>query len=469
MRSWTAPTELAVLLVLGAYAGLAAAADEGEPSAASSGPRLSAMHDASDHGSGGTGSDDSQMGPGGDGDHQPGNGGGPDGEGHHHGEDDDHCDEADFPIGDHPCDPWGSDDDDTTGWFRFEHAGEMASEGRRVVLEVERRGLLDGAASVEYRTLDGTADSSDYVPLSGELSWGDGDGSSRSLVVEIREDDRREGYEYFEVELVAPIGGEIDWHHGVAHVTILDADQGPYFGDGGSIGFLRREYRGREADGLVPIGVVRRHGSKGDASVDYRTYAVSATAGFDYDDVAGTLYWGDGEGGPQYFEVPLFGDDSAEGNETIGLVLENVAGADLDPELADSLLQLLDENGDTSLCQTDDETHCLLGGRFRVQVSWADFEGHLGRGHVRHLGDQAGLFWFFREDNVEMLVKMVDGCGLTTSPSYRLFVAATTSVDYTLTVTDTVTGLTNQYSNPLGSAAEPVQDTFSFSTCDASP
>ena len=70
-----------------------------------------------------------------------------------------------------------------------------------------------------------------------------------------------------------------------------------------------------------------------------------------------------------------------------------------------------------------------------MQVSWGDFEGHVGRGQTWPLGDQAGLFWFFRESNVEMLVKMVDGCTLTENPRFWLFVAATTSVNYTLTVT----------------------------------
>jgi hypothetical protein len=37
--------------------------------------------------------------------------------------------------------------------------------------------------------------------------------------------------------------------------------------------------------------------------------------------------------------------------------------------------------------------------------------------------------------------------------------------DFTVTVTDTATGVVKQYVNPLGQAAAPVQDTFTFAGC----
>jgi hypothetical protein len=46
-----------------------------------------------------------------------------------------------------------------------------------------------------------------------------------------------------------------------------------------------------------------------------------------------------------------------------------------------------------------------------------------------------------------------------------VFFAATTNVDSTLTVTDTVSGVSKSYNNLLGRAALPVQDTFTFQTC----
>jgi hypothetical protein len=42
---------------------------------------------------------------------------------------------------------------------------------------------------------------------------------------------------------------------------------------------------------------------------------------------------------------------------------------------------------------------------------------------------------------------------------YWIFYAATTDVGFTVTVTDTATSTTKTYSNTLGTAAQPVQDT----------
>lgn len=64
-----------------------------------------------------------------------------------------------------------------------------------------------------------------------------------------------------------------------------------------------------------------------------------------------------------------------------------------------------------------------------------------------------------------MLIKVIDGCGITSGPSYWVFYAATTNVDFTLTVTDTATGISKQFFNPLGKTAEPIQDVATFKTC----
>jgi hypothetical protein len=50
----------------------------------------------------------------------------------------------------------------------------------------------------------------------------------------------------------------------------------------------------------------------------------------------------------------------------------------------------------------------------------------------------SGLFYFFNENNWEMLVKVVDGCAFNNH--YWVFAAATTNIEYVLTVTDEETG-----------------------------
>jgi hypothetical protein len=113
-------------------------------------------------------------------------------------------------------------------------------------------------------------------------------------------------------------------------------------------------------------------------------------------------------------------------------------------------------------CVPDGNTLCLQDGRFRVTTTWDDGSAR-GKGHVIPSGNDAGLFYFFNADNTEALVKVLDGCSFNSH--FWVFAGAATSVEYTLTVVDTQTSETKQYSNALGSAAPPILDTNAFATC----
>ena len=116
-------------------------------------------------------------------------------------------------------------------------------------------------------------------------------------------------------------------------------------------------------------------------------------------------------------------------------------------------------------CPDDPTQSCLLGERFQVAVTWRDFAGNAGvASQVPADSDGSTLLWFFEEANWEMLVKMVDGCGF--NGHYWLFAAATTNVETTLTVTDTLSGEVRVYTNPLGQASAAVTDVTAFPTCD---
>jgi predicted esterase len=108
---------------------------------------------------------------------------------------------------------------------------------------------------------------------------------------------------------------------------------------------------------------------------------------------------------------------------------------------------------------------CLGGGRFRVEVAWKDFQGGAGPGSVVPgvASDNSGLFWFFAPGNWELLVKVLDGCGV--NGHHWVFAAATTTVEYTLTVTDTQTDEVWTWSNPPGRASPSVTDTSALGGC----
>ena len=114
-------------------------------------------------------------------------------------------------------------------------------------------------------------------------------------------------------------------------------------------------------------------------------------------------------------------------------------------------------------CVADVDSLCLNHDRFRVEVSWRNYAGQTGVGTAVPFRSDSGLFWFFGADNIEFLVKVIDGCGLNSR--YWVYAAATTDVEYTMTVTDTLRDVTETYTNPLGTASPAITDSSAFATC----
>ena len=162
----------------------------------------------------------------------------------------------------------------------------------------------------------------------------------------------------------------------------------------------------------------------------------------------------------------MFDDNLTEGTETILLALSDATnGAAIDPVRGAVLLNLLDDDASQAACVPTTTTMCLLNGRFAAQITYRTPNVGTGEGHAVTYSNQTGLFWFFNQENVEMLLKVVDGCNVPGLNAYWVFFSATTNVDFTLTVTDTETGVAKQYRNPLGLAAEPIQDVTTFRSC----
>jgi streptogramin lyase len=118
---------------------------------------------------------------------------------------------------------------------------------------------------------------------------------------------------------------------------------------------------------------------------------------------------------------------------------------------------------ETTDCVADAMTLCLNNGRFRVTADWRTRDGSNGQGRGVALTSDSGYFWFFEAANVELVVKVLNGCGLNSR--YWTFAAGLTDVEVTLTVTDTLTGAVKTYANPQGTAFQPIQDTAAFATC----
>jgi hypothetical protein len=98
-----------------------------------------------------------------------------------------------------------------------------------ITVTVTRTGP-DGAVSVSYATMDGSATSpADYLAAAGTLNWADGDATPKTFQVTIVNDALPEPPETFTVNLSNPTGGAALGPTTVETVTITNDDPAPGF------------------------------------------------------------------------------------------------------------------------------------------------------------------------------------------------------------------------------------------------
>jgi CSLREA domain-containing protein len=116
----------------------------------------------------------------------------------------------------------------------------------------------------------------------------------------------------------------------------------------------------------------------------------------------------------------------------------------------------------TAACVAGGNTLCLSNGRFKVTANWQISNGS-GTGTAVTLTGDSGYFWFFDPGNVEVTVKVLNGCGINSR--YWVFAAGLTNVGVVLTVTDMQTGQVKTYTNLLNRTYRTITDTNAFATC----
>ena len=104
-------------------------------------------------------------------------------------------------------------------------------------------------------------------------------------------------------------------------------------------------------------------------------------------------------------------------------------------------------------------THlCLNNFRFQVEVDWMLPSGP-GKGQAVPLTADTGLFWFFGNSNLELIVKVLDGRPV--NGHFWVYYGGLSDVEYQITITDTRTGVREIYTNPPGRLASG-SDTSAF-------
>ena len=174
----------------------------------------------------------------------------------------------------------------------------------------------DSDVTVDFTTMDGTADAGDYTATAGNLVFLSGE-TTKDIAVSITDDGDEEGDETFSVELSNANGASLADAIGTG--TILANDVPPELSISDVI---------VSESGIASFTVTLSVSSPTAVTVDYSIGDVSDTAesGLDYVDGAGTLSFGPGDIN-KTIEVGIIDDILLEGEETFIVHLTNPNGA----------------------------------------------------------------------------------------------------------------------------------------------
>ena len=211
-------------------------------------------------------------------------------------------------------------DDDTPGTIQFSLAAYSVIESvGPAVVRVTRTGTnLASGITLQFTTNDGTAtEGSDYASATRVLTFAAGE-AFKDVSIAILDDSLPEGNETVGLTLGNPSGGATLGANRTAVLTILDDEQ--------SLQFSAPTYVVTEAATPVTVTVLRIGPAFGTVTVDYACAAGSATNGFDYTAVSGTLTFLPGIAS-KTFTVPILSDTVFEATESMSMVLTNPTGS----------------------------------------------------------------------------------------------------------------------------------------------
>lgn len=355
------------------------------------------------------------------------------------------------------------------GTLQFSTNATPVNEGAGTkLITVTRTGGDDGPVSVDYETVDGSATfPSDYTQANDTLEWADNDDNPKTFTVPIINDSTEEPSQSFTIRLQNATGATIG-SPSIITVTIND-DDAPS-GSPGNIRFTSATATGTEGETQVTLTAERTGGSTGPVSAAVNTANGTATAGSDYQAVSnGILSWTNGDTANKTIDVLLLDDAVEEPSETFTATLSAPTGGASIGNIPTSTVTISDDDVTCTPCVADTNTLCLAGGsgepnRFRVRVTWTDFAQASGPGKAVPFTPDAGFFYFFNNpNNLELLVKMVRGCG-TSLNAYWFFYAAASNVGLDYEVVDTTRCVTKTYHNDVGNFAS-FGDINALATC----
>lgn len=313
-------------------------------------------------------------------------------------------------------------------------------EGSSLNLQVLRVNGDDGAVSVSYAVAAGTAQAADFTAASGTLTWADNDDDPKTITVITNEDAAAEGNETVRVTLSNPTGGAT-LENAIATLTIQDDDLG---------GAVPTAPANLQAHGHSTAEIML---TWTDASGETGYRIERKILGGTFQEVATA---------PANATSAIIGGLAEATFYTFRIRAEN--GAGLSGYSNEASAATLATPGP---CFESSKSLCLSNGRFQVQMDWRAGTAPVAAATAIPLdfAPESGLFYFASPSNIEVLVKVLNACIPELGNRYWVFYAATTNVEFTLTVIDTQTGAVKIYHNPENTPALPIQDTNAFATC----
>jgi hypothetical protein len=203
--------------------------------------------------------------------------------------------------------------ENNTGKIAFEPNKIPVDEGQTASIVVTKNG--NGATSVSYEVVLGSADLEDVILTNGELHWTTNDTQSQNITLQTTNDSLDEITESVFIRLFDPKNGATLLSPSITTVQIFDALQQ------GQIVFATDQITVKETDGTLKIAVTRQGGTDGNVSVQYVISSGTAIVGTDADTTSGTLEWLDGDSTDQYIDISLIDDNETEAQESLVLTL----------------------------------------------------------------------------------------------------------------------------------------------------